>query len=121
MTSAIPLSSESGLSYSSRYRNITMSAACSMGPESRSSESRGRRALVGAGLDGTRGLRYREDRDVEVSSQDCEAAADLRDLLLAILLTVALPDHELQVIHDDERERRLVGALELAGEAADLS
>src|SRR5918998_5968812 len=62
----------------------------------RVAEVREHRALVVAGLDGAGELRYREDGDVEVAGEYLEAAADLRDLLLAVLLTVAgvATDHE---------------------------
>jgi hypothetical protein len=43
---------------------------------------------------------------VEVAGEDLEAAADLGYLLLAVVVAAALPDHELQVVHHDQRERR---------------
>src|SRR5829696_1765805 len=75
-----------------------------------------------AGFYGAAQLRYGEDRNVEVAREDFESAADLRDLLLAVLRAVAgfATDHELQIVDDDERERHLAGDVELAGETPDL-
>ena len=73
-----------------------------------------------AGFDGTGELGYSEDGDVEVAGEDFESAANLRNLLLAVLRAVTLPNHELQVVDDDERERHLTGDVQLAGETPDL-
>src|SRR5829696_8402426 len=73
-----------------------------------------------AGFYSARELGDGEDGDVEVAGEDFESAADIGDLLLAVFRTVALPDHELQVVDDYERERHLAGDVELAGETHDL-
>ncbi len=65
------------------------------------------RALVVTLLDGARELGDGEDRYIQITSQHFKTAADLGYLLLPVVRAVALPDHELQVVHNDERERRL--------------
>ena len=76
-----------------------------------------------AGLDGARELGDGEHRDIEIAGQYFQTAGDLGHLLLAVLRTVAsfATDHELQVVHDDERERHLAGDVELAGGRATLA
>ncbi len=51
-------------------------------------------------------MRQHEDRDVEFACERLEAAADVRDLLLAILGAAGVPRsrHELQVVDDDQAE-----------------
>src|SRR5215212_6207796 len=94
-----------------------MSASCSIAPESRRSDRSGRlswrasTARLSCAMARTGTLRSREY---------FESAADLGDLLLAVLRAVALPNHELQVIDDYERERQFTGDVELAGETPDL-
>src|SRR5215208_1604841 len=73
-----------------------------------------------AGFYGAAQLRYGENGNIEVARENFESAADLGDLLLAVLRAVALPNHELQVIDDYERERQFTSDVELAGETPDL-
>src|SRR5215210_6297027 len=61
------------------------------------------RPLVVPLLDGARELREREDRNLEVASEDLQRARDLRDLLDAVLGRGA-GRHQLEVVDDDQPE-----------------
>ncbi len=64
------------------------------------------RLLFGAALHRARELRQREHRHVELAGQGFQAAADLRDLLDAVLVAAAAPAalHELQIVDDHQRK-----------------
>ena len=75
------------------------------------------RPLVGPRLDGARELRDGDHRDVQLTRQDLQPAADLADLLDAAVARVLGP-HQLQVVDDQQPERVAAGAAGAPSRAA---
>jgi len=98
-------------------KNVTISASCSIAPESLRSESSGR--FVGSRFDGTVQLGQGDDRDAEVFGGRFERAADVGEFFVAIdLARERRRPHQLKVV--DEYGGEPVRALEPAQAAADF-